>query len=118
MHFYKFNKNDTNTIGRAQGLQSYEFFVTRLKSIAHWIVTRYLSAPKGVFMYTYEDAVKQLQETGHISLLDFKTLSYDDLEELLDEIKKWCVYANGNTDKLEKKSKKKKKKKDKDWVVD
>ena len=61
-------------------------------------------------MYTYEDAVKQLQETGHISLLDFKTLSYDDLEELLDEIKKWCVYANGNTDKLEKKSKKKKKK--------
>jgi len=35
MHFYKFNKNDTNTIGRAQGLQSYEFFVTRLKSIAH-----------------------------------------------------------------------------------
>ena len=64
-------------------------------------------------MYTYEDAVKQLQETGHISLMDFKTLSYDDLEELLDEIKKWCVYANGNTDKLEKKSKKKKKKKDK-----
>lgn len=114
MHFYKFNKNGTNRIGRLQGIHSYEFFVTRLKSIAHSIVTRYLSALKGVFMYTYEDAVKQLQETGHISLLDFKTLSYDDLEELLDEIKKWCVYANGNTDKLEKKSKKKKKKKDKD----
>ncbi len=34
-------------------------------------------------------------------------------EELLEEIKKWCVYANGNKDKLEKKSKKKDKKKKK-----
>jgi hypothetical protein len=31
----------------------------------------------------------------------------------LEEIKKWCVYANGNKDKLEKKSKKKDKKKKK-----
>ena len=65
---------------------------------------------KGVTMYSYEDAVKQLQETGSISLINFKELSYDDLEELLEEIKKWCVYANGNKDKLEKKSKKNKKK--------
>lgn len=65
-------------------------------------------------MYTYEDAVKQLQETGQISLVNFKELPYDDLEELLDEIKKWCVYANGNKDMLEKKSKKKKKKKNRD----
>jgi hypothetical protein len=62
-------------------------------------------------MYSYEDAVKQLQETGVISLINFKELPYDELEELLEEIKKWCVYANGNKDKLEKKSKKNKKKK-------
>jgi len=46
-------------------------------------------------MYTYEEAVKQLQETGSISLMNFKELPYDDLEELLEEIKKWAVYANG-----------------------
>ena len=39
-------------------------------------------------MYTYEEAVKQLQESGSISLMDFKALPYDDLEELLEEIKK------------------------------
>ncbi len=68
---------------------------------------------KGENMYTYEDAVKQLQETGSIGLINFKELPYEDLEELLEEIKKWCVYANGNKDKLEKKSKKKDKKKKK-----
>jgi hypothetical protein len=68
---------------------------------------------KGEHMYTYEDAVKQLQETGSIGLINFKELPYEDLEELLEEIKKWCVYANGNKDKLERKSKKKDKKKKK-----
>jgi hypothetical protein len=33
-------------------------------------------------MYTYEEAVKQLQETGSISLINFKELPYEDLEEL------------------------------------
>ena len=61
--------------------------------------------------YQYEDAVKQLQESGSISLEDFKNLSYDDLNELLEEIKVWCLYANGKADKLHKESKKKKKKK-------
>ncbi len=64
-------------------------------------------------MYKYEDAVKQLQETGTIGLINFKELPYDDLEELLEEIKKWCVYDNGNKEKLKKKSKKKDKKKKK-----
>lgn len=68
---------------------------------------------KGVTMYSYEDAVKQLQESGTISLINFKELSLEDLEELLEEIKKWCVYANGNKEKLENKSKKKDKKKKK-----
>jgi len=61
--------------------------------------------------YQYEDAVKQLQETGAIGLVDFKSLSYEDLVELLEEIKVWCLYANGKIDKLSKESKKKKKKK-------
>ncbi|MDF9787172.1 hypothetical protein [Polynucleobacter sphagniphilus] len=64
--------------------------------------------------YDYEDAVKQLQESGSISLEDFKKLAYDDLNELLEEIKVWCLYANGAADKLPKESKKKKKKKKKD----
>jgi hypothetical protein len=63
--------------------------------------------------YKYEDAVKQLQESGAIGLQDFKNLSYEDLTELLEEIKVWCLYANGKLDKLPKESKKKKEKKDK-----
>lgn len=61
--------------------------------------------------YQYEDAVKQLQDSGNIGLQDFKNLSYEDLNELLEEIKVWCLYANGKADKLPKESKKKKKKK-------
>ena len=61
--------------------------------------------------YKYEDAVRQLQESGAISLVDFKQLSYEDLVELLEEIKVWCLYANGKPEKLAKESKKKKRKK-------
>jgi hypothetical protein len=61
--------------------------------------------------YQYEDAVKQLQETGAIGLVDLKSLSHEDLVELLEEIKVWCLYASGKTEKLPKESKKKKKKK-------
>jgi len=61
--------------------------------------------------YQYGDAVKQLQDSGSIGLQDFKNLSYEDLNELLEEIKVWCLYANGKADKLPKESKKKKKKK-------
>lgn len=59
--------------------------------------------------YRYEDAVKQLQESGVIGLTDLKSLPHDDLVELLEEIKVWCLYANGKPDKLSKESKKKKK---------
>ena len=61
--------------------------------------------------YKYEDAVQQLQESGSIGLTDLKNLSHDDLVELFEEIKVWCLYANGKLDKLTKESKKKKKKK-------
>jgi hypothetical protein len=61
--------------------------------------------------YTYEDAVKQLQESGAIGLVDLKSLPHDDLNELFEEIKVWCLYANGKPEKLPKESKKKKRKK-------
>lgn len=61
--------------------------------------------------YQYEDAVKQLQESGAIGLVDLKSLSHEDLVELLEEIKVWCLYASGKPEKLPKESKKKKKKK-------
>ncbi len=61
--------------------------------------------------YQYEDAVKQLQESGSIGLADLKKLPHIDLVELLEEIKVWCLYANGKAEKLPKESKKKKKKK-------
>lgn len=34
----------------------------------------------------YEDAVKKIQETGSIHLNDLRTLKYDDLYELVEEI--------------------------------
>jgi hypothetical protein len=61
--------------------------------------------------YKYEDAVKQLQESGAIGLVDLKSLPHEDLVELLEEMKVWCLYAGGKTDKFPKESKKKKKKK-------
>ena len=69
-----------------------------------------ISIDKVMSKYQYEDAVKQLQDSGSISLADFKNLSYEDLNELLEEIKVWCLYENGKADKLPKESKKKKKK--------
>lgn len=61
--------------------------------------------------YQYEDAILQLQESGTMNLSDFKKLPHEDLVELLEEIKVWCLYANGKPEKLPNESKKKKKKK-------
>jgi tRNA-dihydrouridine synthase len=59
---------------------------------------------------TYEEAVQKIQATGTIQLSDLKELNYDDLYELVEEIKKWCVYANGDVGKMKKIKDKKKKK--------
>jgi len=66
---------------------------------------------KKMSKYHYEDAILQLQKTGQITLSDFKSLPYEELVELLEEIKVWCLYANGKLEKLPKESKKKKRKK-------
>ena len=65
---------------------------------------------KGIYMPSYENAVAKIQETGRIELADLKKLNYDDLYELVEEIKKWCVYANGNVTKFKKVKDKKKNK--------
>ncbi len=46
--------------------------------------------------YQYEDAIKQLQDTGSISLVDLKNLTHEELVELLEEIKvRWLVNESG-----------------------
>lgn len=45
--------------------------------------------------YSYADAIKQLQDSGHISLLDMQKLSYADADYLFEEIKRWLVYGRG-----------------------
>jgi len=66
--------------------------------------------------YLYEDAVKQLQETGSINLMDLRALPYTDLKDLLDEIQAWTLYANGDMKKFKKISKKNREKHKKDLV--
>ena len=61
-------------------------------------------------MLTYEDAVIKLQTSGNITLKDFKDMTYEDLVELLEEIKKWSLFANGKPEKLKKEKDKKKEK--------
>ena len=43
--------------------------------------------------YAYADAIRQLQDYGHISLLDMQKLSYADADCLFEEIKRWLVYG-------------------------
>jgi hypothetical protein len=43
--------------------------------------------------YSYASAVRQLQDCGHISLLDMQKLSYADVDCLFEEIKRWLVYG-------------------------
>ena len=43
--------------------------------------------------FTYADAVKQLQNCSSISLETILKLSYDDLNCLFEEIKRWSVYG-------------------------
>ena len=67
-------------------------------------------------MYMYENAVKQLQESGSINLMDLRALPYADLKDLLDEIQAWTLYANGDMKKFKKISKKNREKHKKDLV--
>jgi hypothetical protein len=43
--------------------------------------------------YSYADAIRQLQDYGHISLLHLQSLSYADVECLFEEINRWLIYG-------------------------
>ena len=49
---------------------------------------------------SYSEAIAQLKDCGHLSLKDMQELSYTDLNDVLEEIKCWCVYGNHDPRKL------------------
>jgi hypothetical protein len=51
-------------------------------------------------MSDLEKVVNQLKETESLTLSDLRQLSLQDRDVLFDEIKKWCVYADGDATKL------------------
>ena len=42
--------------------------------------------------YSYASAIRQLQDCGHISLLDMQKLSCAEVDCLFEEIKYWLIY--------------------------
>ena len=52
-----------------------------------------------------KEAIEKLRQTGSIGLEDFRNLKMKELEVLTEEIKQWCLYGNGNPEKLGKKYK-------------
>jgi len=57
-------------------------------------------------MGALQETVEKLKETGTIGLEDFRNLRMKELEVLTEEIKEWCLYGNGKSEKLGKKHKK------------
>jgi hypothetical protein len=43
--------------------------------------------------YCYASAIRQLQDCGHISLLDMQKLSCAEVDCLFEEIKYWLIYG-------------------------
>jgi len=56
-------------------------------------------------MKALQEALEKLRQTGSIGLEDFRKLKMKDVEHLTEEIKQWCLYGNGNPEKLGKKHK-------------
>jgi hypothetical protein len=56
-------------------------------------------------MKALQEALEKLRQTRSIGLEDFKNLKMKDVEHLTEEIKQWCLYGNGKTEKLGKKLK-------------
>lgn len=50
--------------------------------------------------YEYSEAIAQLKDLGYMSLEDMQKLSLEDLNNLFEEIKRWCVYGNHDPKKL------------------
>lgn len=56
-------------------------------------------------MKTLKEVLEKLRKNKSISLEDFRNLKLKDLEYLTEEIKYWCLYGNGKSEKLGKKFK-------------
>ena len=56
-------------------------------------------------MKALKEALEKLRQTGSIGLEDFRNLKMKDIEQLTEEIKQWCLYGNGNPERLGKKYK-------------
>jgi len=50
--------------------------------------------------YSYPEAIAQLKDCGHMSLVDMQELSHTDLNNVFEEIKCWCIYGNHDPRKL------------------
>ena len=50
--------------------------------------------------YSYPEAIAQLKDCGHMSLVDMLELSHTDLYNVFEEIKCWCIYGNHDPKKL------------------
>ena len=49
-----------------------------------------------------DDLIEMIKESGNISLSDLKKLSLKDLEKVLDALRFWCVYSDGDKKKIKK----------------
>ena len=49
-----------------------------------------------------DDIIEIIKDSGSISLSDLKKLSLKDLEKVLDSIRFWCVYSDGDKKKIKK----------------
>jgi hypothetical protein len=47
-----------------------------------------------------EQALDKLKQTGSVDLIDIKRLNIKKLETFAEEIQFWCLYGNGNSEKL------------------
>ena len=56
-------------------------------------------------MSDLKETIEKLKDSGSIGLIDLKSLKMSELEQLSEEIKYWCLYANGKPEKLGQKHK-------------
>jgi hypothetical protein len=49
-----------------------------------------------------DDIIEIIKDSGSISLSDLKKLSLKDLEKVLDALRFWCVYYDGDKKKIKK----------------
>jgi hypothetical protein len=52
--------------------------------------------------FSSDDLIEMIKDSGTISLSDLKKLSLKDLEKVLDALRFWCVYSDGDKKKMKK----------------